>query len=339
MNKSVKTITSFVALIALGMIVGAIITELGLPAKFARFASIQTRQYLDSRGVTLDEDAQTGSNILHVGYDENHDTLKLDFVGGGSQVVRLDPSALEMQVFEIQNLGKPVYLRFYSPAFYKSYGQTNPGVIILTRTNPSELTDDPDNKIAADFRVADQPTAADLSFAVLHSYLKSHNKVDTERPLCTAKNANELLVGVASSSCYVDCQGLSEIAAQFLTASTQIVRMWSRVRNLDNGFTFLSSEMHTTLEIFDNNTWYVADPTYGFAYVKDATGQRLSTKDLITALEKQNANELTFGLVYNGVIHEVPGDLVVKANTTMAGIYYTPDKRLDYKVIKGTNIP
>ena len=276
----------------------------------------------------------SGDNILSVTYNAEDNLLRLDFVGGGSEIVQLNPNALDIEIFEIQIEGKPVYLRFFSPAFYESYDQTSQGVVILTYINPAEITADPYNNIAADFPVAEHFTTADLSFALLHSYIENHNKVDTGNSFCDADNANDLLLGLASSSCYVVCQGKSEIMAQFLAASTRIVPMWSRRENMDGGYIFLSSELHTTLEIFDNGKWYVADPTYGFAYVKDETGLRLDAKELIATLAQQKSGELIFGLVHNGVIHEVPGELVIKENSSLPGIYYTPDKRLEYREIR-----
>ncbi|MBL8080134.1 MAG: hypothetical protein JNM55_19350 [Anaerolineales bacterium] len=279
-------------------------------------------------------DEQFYGEILNVYYDQSNTSLRLDFVGGESETIILDPNALKIEIFEIQNPSAHVYLRFFSPAFYESYGQTRQSIAILTRMNPADITSEFENRIAADFPIAVQPTKSDLSFAVLHYYFWRHNKVDKKRPVCTSNNANELLNGIASSSCYIVCQGKVEVMTHFLAPSTRrIVSLWSRRDDLDGGFIFLASELHTTLEIFDNNKWYVADPTFGFAYVENAAGVRLDTKELIAALEKQKMSELTFGLVSSGVIHEVPGDLVLKTNKTMAGIYYTPDKQLEYREI------
>ena len=273
-------------------------------------------------------------DIESIQYNREDSTLRLGFAKEHPRVFYLDPDSLEIQTFEIQRTGMLGYIRFFSPTFYEAYGQKSPGVVILTRTNPAELRADPLNKIAVDFPITEQPTTADLSFVLIHTYFESHNKVGTERPLCRADSANGILLGLASNSCYIACQGKSEVMAKFLASSTRIVHLWSRREKLDGGYIFLWSELHTTLEIHDNGKWYVADPSYGFAYVKDVTGLRLDTKELIKYLVQQKSNELTFGLVHDGLIHDVPGDLMITENTSLPDYYYTPDKRLEYKPIR-----
>jgi hypothetical protein len=334
MKKHIRIITFSIAIAALVAIIGVATNQFNFPIEIAKFVPMYGGQHSDSRTLTVTEQTLSGDDILFVHHNNADNSLRLDFVGGESEVVHLDPNSLAIETFEFQRMGKPVYLRFFSPAFYESYGQTSQGVVILTGMNPADIRGDPYNKVATDFPVVEQSTTADLSFALIHYYLENHNKVDTERPVCNADNANGLLSGVASSSCYIVCQGKSEVMAHFLAASTRIVPMWSRRENLDGGYIFLSSELHTTLEIFDNAKWYVADPTYGFAYVKDTTGMRLDTKDLIAALAQEKGSELIFGLVHNGAIYEVPSELVIKENPTMPSIYYTPDKRLEYRKIR-----
>lgn len=333
MKKRRKTISLVIALVSLAAMSAVVVNGFDLPINLGNLSFINLREPLEPREV-VDEQPANDGEILRIDYNKERDILKLDYAGGGSDLLSLELAALEIETFELQNPGMPLYLRFFSPAFYESYGQPGQGIIILTRINPADIRGDPANNIAVGFPVAKESTAADLSFAMLHNYFENHNKVDTERLICSSADPEDLLSGVASSSCYVVCQGKAEIAAKFLTASTRLVPMFSQREDLDDAILFLWSELHTTIEIYDNNKWYVADPTYGFAYVKDASGQRIDTRGLITALAKQNAGELTFGLVNNGLIYEVPGDVMVDTNTAMAAIYYTPDKRLEYQVVR-----
>jgi hypothetical protein len=56
---------------------------------------------------------------------------------------------------------------------------------------------------------------------------------------------------------------------------------------------------HTLVEIEGEAGWYAADPTFGYVYVKDASGARLSVQALLQSLEHDPAGKgLTFGLVY-----------------------------------------
>lgn len=277
-------------------------------------------------------------NILKVSYDRESRFIKIDYARSGSDTFQLDPDALEPEVFRLKGFDEEVYLRFFSPAFYESYGQPSQGVIILTRVDPSGLISDPYNDVASEFPVVKKPTTADLGFAVMHSYLQEHNTVEGGIPLCAPGTGDEILSEVAASSCYIHCNGNSEVMARFLPAATRVIIMGSRSEVLENGYIFLWSELHATIEIFSDNGWYVADPTYGFAYVKDETGRRLNAQELIEALATQKVDNLTFGLVRDGLIYDVPGEVVVKANTTMSGIYYTPDKSLAYRMVKSDSL-
>lgn len=280
----------------------------------------------------------SNGDIINLDYDEDNYFLKIDYVDGGSDTFILNPNSLAPEVFKINGFEKESYLRFFSPALYESLGQPSQGVIILTRVDPSSLVSDPNNEIASNFPALKQPTTADLGFAMIHNYLEKHNAVGIGLPLCTAGAGDEILLGVATSSCYVECNGKAEVMARFLPAATRIIIMGSRSKNLENGYIFLWSELHATIEVFSNNEWYVADPTYGFAYVKDSKGRRLNAQELINALETQKVNDLTFGLVHDGIIHDVPGEVVVNANTALAGIYYTPDKSLSYRIVKSDSL-
>ncbi len=277
-------------------------------------------------------------NILKVSYDGESHFLKINYVRNGSDTFQLDPDALEPEVFRLKGFDEESYLRFFSPALYESLGQPSQGVIILTRVDPSSLISDPYNDIASNFPALEQPTTADLGFAMIHNYLENHNSVGMGLPLCATGAGDEILSGVAASSCYIECNGKSEVMARFLPAITRIIIMGSRSEDLGNGYIFLWSELHATIEVFSYNGWYVADPTYGFAYVKDLTGRRLNAQELIKALETQKVSDLTFGLVHDGIIHDVPGEVMVNANTALAGIYYTPDKSLAYRMVKSDSL-
>jgi hypothetical protein len=64
---------------------------------------------------------------------------------------------------------------------------------------------------------------------------------------------------------------------------------------------------HTLVEIEGEAGWYAADPTFGYVYVKDASGARLSVQALLQSLEHDPAGKgLTFGLVYRDSIRDVP---------------------------------
>ncbi|MCB0118011.1 MAG: hypothetical protein KDD72_03200 [Anaerolineales bacterium] len=315
MKKYTRVIILFMALLALAFTVNAAIDRLNIP---------------------VETSAGSNDDIQKVRYNGETHLLKINYKSGGSDTFTLDPDALETEVFRVKGVDSHSYLRFFSPALYESYGQSSQGIIILTRVDPANLKFDPHNDIALNFPEAEQPTAIDLGFAMIQNYLENHNKVGTGIPLCTADTADGILSGVSSSTCYVECQGKAEVTAQYLPTTTRTVIMGSRSENLEDGYIFLWSELHATVEIFSNNEWYVADPTYGFAYVKDATGRRLNVRDLIDALENQNAADLTFGLVHNGVIYDVPGDIAAQANTALAGIYYTSDKQLVYSIKSGS---
>lgn len=125
--------------------------------------------------------APSDGDISSVRLDEGTRLLKIEYVGGGSDAITLTPSSLEPEVFRLKGFGGETYLRFFSPAFYESYGQPSQGIIILTRTNPSNLTSNPHNNIASEFQAAESPTAADLGFAAMYSYLQKHNMYDRRR--------------------------------------------------------------------------------------------------------------------------------------------------------------
>jgi hypothetical protein len=334
MKKYFRIITLFIALLTLAGVIGVVRGAFKLPIDHAEFDHINHRQPGSSQKVNAPVQTDYDDDIEFIHYSDEDKVLRLEFEGKIEKELYLDPNSSEIETFEILRRGKPVYLRFFSPAFYQAYGQKSQGVVILTRINPAELKVDPHNNVAADFPATEQLTTADLSFALIHSYLENHNKVDKKRPLCNAENANGLLLGVASSSCYIVCQGKSEVMTKFLASSTRMVHMWSRRKSLDGGYIFLWSELHTALEIFGNGKWYVGDPSYGFAYVKDATGLRLDTKEFIDYLTQQKSNELIFGLVHKGIIHEVPGEFVIKEKSGISGFYYTSDKRLEYKPVR-----
>ncbi|MGE0500694.1 MAG: hypothetical protein AB7I79_03435, partial [Rhizobiaceae bacterium] len=75
---------------------------------------------------------------------------------------------------------------------------------------------------------------------------------------------------------------------------------------------------------------YVADPMYGFAYVRNSSGDRLDTKGLIAAF-KENPGDLVFGVIVDGVVREVSGNDVRSGQPTFGALYYTTDKRIEYR--------
>lgn len=331
MRKHINSIALSLAFLALMLTTGVAMGWSDFMLRYSKAGTVNG-QYEILQAATEDS-LPTYGDILDVRFDEEVNNLIIEYVGGESDTFHLDPTSLEPEVFDINLLGRSAYLRFFSPALYESYGQTSQGIIILTYIDPSKMRSDPGNDVASKFSPAKQPTTVDLSFAMIHNYFEEHNMVGAGLPICAANTADEILQGVASSTCYIVCQGKAEVMAQFLPTDTRFVPMWSRREDLENGYIFLWSELHSTIEVFSNNEWYVADPTYGFAYVKNTIGQRLTAQELIDALEGQEVGDLTFGLVHNGLIHDVPGELFVEANSTLAGIYYTPDKRLEYRVV------
>jgi hypothetical protein len=94
--------------------------------------------------------------------------------------------------------------------------------------------------------------------------------------------------------------------------------------------TFMQSEWHTTVEYARDNSWYVADPTFGFAFVADKTGHRLSTRELIEALDQRRESDLTFAVTRRGKLYGVPGKKFLEREAMLASVYYTRDKRIEF---------
>jgi hypothetical protein len=85
--------------------------------------------------------------------------------------------------------------------------------------------------------------------------------------------------------------------------------------------------------VFGDEKWYVADPTFGFAYVKDRQGKRLDTAELIKELSEGRSADLTFGVLSGDEIHDISGDRMLSDQPTLAALYYTSDKRPKYLAV------
>ena len=107
-------------------------------------------------------------------------------------------------------------------------------------------------------------------------------------------------------------------------SASRLVLLYGRTDKLDRDHQFLWSEWHTTNDIRGPDGWYVADPTFGFAWVKNGAGKRLDTSGLIAAL--QGEAPLLFGVIVDGAIREVPRLEMLAEQPTLRGLYYTPDK-------------
>jgi transglutaminase-like putative cysteine protease len=115
-----------------------------------------------------------------------------------------------------------------------------------------------------------------------------------------------------------------------LPAPSRVVLLYGRTDKLNGDLSFLWSEWHTTVEVFGDGKWYVADPTFGFAYVKDRQGKRLDTAELIKEISDGRSASLTFGVLSGDQIHDLSGDRMLQAQPTLAALYYTSDKQPKY---------
>ena len=247
----------------------------------------------------------------------------------------VDPEKPEVQYIKLQEpTGSPqkkIVVRYISPLFYEKYGQDNGGVFVMSRgLDPSNISSDPRNPFAKEFAVAQALSPADLAFLTTHSFLIDHNKIGADRPRCADSLVADLLPAIRSGECYVACSGKSLIASQLAPSESRVVLLYSRSDKLDGDHMFLWSEWHTAIELKDSDQWYVADPTYGFAYVRNQDMHRLSTQELIGALE-EDPSGLVFGVIDDGYIREVPGPEMIAAEPTLAGLYYTIDKTPTYQ--------
>jgi hypothetical protein len=274
------------------------------------------------------------SPLSRTSYDSNNETISLWFGEVQASFV-VDSKLPEVQYFKLQEpKGSPqkkIVIRYISPLFYQKYGQDNGGVFVMSRgLDPNNISSDPRNLFAKEFEVAQTLSSADLSFLTAYSFLIDYNKIGVDRPLCTDSLVSDLLPAIRSGDCYVACSGNALVASQLAPGDSRVVLLYGRSDKLDGDHMFLWSEWHTTMELKDGERWYVADPTYGFAYVRDKTMQRLSTEELITALV-DDPEGLVFGVIDDDYIREVPGLEMIASEPTLAGLYYTTDKKPTYQ--------
>ncbi|MBR0939425.1 transglutaminase domain-containing protein [Bradyrhizobium jicamae] len=272
--------------------------------------------------------------ITAVRFDSADSKLKLKDSDSQMVAIDIDRSVGEEKYFLLTpQTGKPALLRFLPKKCYASIGEESEGLFIISPgLLPDEIKTDPSNSFAKDQPVAREMTIVDASFLAIKSMTSRYNSTEG-KPLCTDDDTSSLLRKLRSGACYVACSGLSTIANDMLPAPTRIVLLYSRADKLDGDLSFLWSEWHTTLEVFDHGNWYVADPTYGFAYAKDREVKRLDTAQLIQQISEGEAAHLMFGVLSEDQIHDVPGDRLLQELPSLGGVYYTPDKQPKYQAV------
>lgn len=266
-------------------------------------------------------------------YDTETDVLQLHFVEGKRVEIKLDPNAQTWQNYLLIKADKtaaPDLVRFCSSACYAAYGQKNDGVILYTAgTTLTGINTTRDTSFARLHPKSEGVSLLDWRFVSAYRFAREKNSIVPGRPLCDQSNPADMLAGVSGESCYVVCSGLAKMVVSLVGEQARTVPLVGRTDKLDGGYRFLWSEWHTTTELSGDDSTYVADPSYGFVYVKgSASGQRLNTAELIDALHRGQASRLVFGTIHDGQIYDVPGEQLLAANPSIASLYYTPDKNL-----------
>jgi len=260
-------------------------------------------------------------------------TGKLTVTGVRTVTTDVDWSSTKALVFEIPSIDgdeKPDLIRFLSTNYFGALGQRSGDVVIYSRNIQADLVkSDIRNLIADEYPLVPDISSHDASFANIRWLIRRLNRLQG-RSLCDDDNGHDLLDGLRGGLCYVSCSGQSMIAADLLPGFARVALLYADAVPLTSNTTFMQSEWHTTVEYVHDGRWYVADPTFGFAYVKDKSGRRLDTRELIDALMKKRANELTFAVVRRGRVHAVPGEKFLDREATLSSMYYTPDKRVEY---------
>jgi len=276
--------------------------------------------------------------ITAVEFDSANSELKLSYPSNQLVTIGIERADKDAEIFLLQPRSSPPdTLRFLSKKYYASLGQENEGLFVLShKIRPDEIRADAYNSFAEGLPSAQALTIVDTSLIAIKALTDRYNifkhryNIWTHRVLCTSDDAKILVQKLRADVCYVACSGLSIIASQMLPAPSRIVLLYGRTDKLDGDLSFLWSEWHTTVEVFGDGKWYVADPTFGFAYVKDGQGKRLDTAELIKEIYDGRSANLIFGVLSGDQIHDLTGDRMLQEQPTLAALYYTSDKQPTY---------
>lgn len=264
-------------------------------------------------------------------FDPASNTLRLS--GNAVAEVVLDRDVRDIAFYQIDSIDgdrQRDLLRYYSTGYYEELGQSNQDVIIYSRNiKPDGFDTWLRNRFANNFPVWDGLEQRDLWLADLQWRIKASNDF-VGRKLCSEDRGDHILAALENGDCYVSCSGESLVAADLIPGVKRVVLLYADPTQVADDIMFLTSEWHTTVEYARDGNWYVADPTFGFAFVQDQSGRRLNVKELIRELDAGRAEDLTFAAMRNGRIHAVPGDKFIERENTLASLYYTADKRIEY---------
>jgi len=249
--------------------------------------------------------------------------------------IQIDWRSDELVVKPIQSVAGTAQddlLRWYSRDYFAGLGQDSPGYLIYTRDIAlSQIFSDPKNDYAEHYQKTSYQNPSDDAFAALRWDIIAAND-SSSGLLCSDNDGATLMEKMRSRKCFTACSGHSIIAADLLEQETRIILLHADAEDIGENIKFLRSEWHTSLERRGaDGSWYLADPTFGFAYV-EAAGRRLSAQEFIDALEFGNADKLTFGVTRQGALYSLSGETMLREEPTLASLYYTPDKRLEYQI-------
>jgi hypothetical protein len=223
-------------------------------------------------------------------------------------------------------------IRYFSPALYRSLGQSTGSVFVYTDgIYPDQSQATPNSGFPGKYPQSTNLTLADKRFAMSYQILQNRNTLSSIPQYRDINNVSAMISGILNKKCYVDCTGMSFSVASFIKAESRIVTLYSKSKYLGNNHRFYWSAGHNNIEIKKDGKWYVADPTYGFAYVKDGEGNRLDSIELIKRLSGNDIERLTFGMVANMRIYDVSALDMMKFQPSIRGLYFTPDKKLKYR--------